>query len=372
MDNKTILFLHSVPPEAPYGGGVENLVRELIQGFRQQGYKTQVLHSENSVPYFFQNPSSRLTIFLYSLLEGFFIGQMARMCLTDNVKAVVSIGPTGWYPFQIHNKTSFIKRVHFYGGTSVGMAHALKPFLSYRSYLRLFWLEGMFKERLSGKDKLCVSNSEQTQNEIKQFFKQDSVTLWRPMNINLFCPQNRLNCRAKLGLKENDFIGVFVGHTGLMKNFAMVQKMIDRFPHIQWLLALRGTIPPDVCNYSQVRLFHRATHEQLALIYNSADFSLCPSHYEPFGYVVSEALACGTPVIAAPGGASRLFLQNPPLDSLLVHSSTDTEGFAQAITRVLADSVGYRQTVLREIRPHIEEIMTPDKWWTKFRDVVNL
>ncbi|MDX3388301.1 glycosyltransferase [Streptomyces niveiscabiei] len=39
-------------------------------------------------------------------------------------------------------------------------------------------------------------------------------------------------------------------------------------------------------------------HEETALYYNAADVTAVPSHYEPFGLVAVESMACGTPVAA--------------------------------------------------------------------------
>jgi glycosyltransferase involved in cell wall biosynthesis len=272
----------------------------------------------------------------------------------------------------LHQGVPPFKQIHFYGGTYAGLAKALKPFISYRSYLWMTWIEGMVKEKFSGLGKLCLSNSAKTQEEVKHYFGLDSVVIWRPMDTTLFQPNDPVKCRLQLGLASEKPIGLFVGHTGLTKNFALVEQMTERFPDIQWVLALRDAIPPHLQGQSHIHLVHQATREHLRLLYNAADFSLCPSHYEPFGYVVAEALACGTPVIAAPGGASRLFLQHSPLRELFVHSSTDTEGFVRAIENVLADPATYRQAVIREIRPSIEEIMTPENWWARFINIVQL
>jgi D-inositol-3-phosphate glycosyltransferase len=40
-------------------------------------------------------------------------------------------------------------------------------------------------------------------------------------------------------------------------------------------------------------------HEELPRYYSAADVCVVPSHYESFGLVALEALACGTPVVAA-------------------------------------------------------------------------
>jgi glycosyltransferase involved in cell wall biosynthesis len=110
----------------------------------------------------------------------------------------------------------------------------------------------------------------------------------------------------------------------------------------------------------------------LPTLYSAADFAVFPSRYEPFGYVVAEALACGTPVIAAPGGASRLFLQEPPLDSLLMGDAADADRYAAATLEVLNDAQRYRQAVIEKARPRIVETMAQENWWSRFFKVTGL
>ena len=73
--------------------------------------------------------------------------------------------------------------------------------------------------------------------------------------------------------------------------------------------------------------------EALAQYYAAADVLVMPSHYESFGMVVLEAMACGTPVVASRVGG---------LTSTVVHERTGLlvpvgawHAFAHAIIRVL-------------------------------------
>ena len=79
----------------------------------------------------------------------------------------------------------------------------------------------------------------------------------------------------------------------------------------------------------QVRFTGYITDEELPLWYNAATIFIFPSLYEGFGMPILEAIACGTPVIAADtssipevvGNAARLFAPQD-VDSLVEHIHT--------------------------------------------------
>jgi D-inositol-3-phosphate glycosyltransferase len=91
----------------------------------------------------------------------------------------------------------------------------------------------------------------------------------------------------------------------------------------------------------QTRLVGRVGHNLLPLYYTAADVCAIPSHYEPFGMVAIEAMACGTPVVASDVGGLR-FTVVPEETGLLVPAK-NAEAFAQAIERVLTDEVWARR-----------------------------
>jgi glycosyltransferase involved in cell wall biosynthesis len=78
-------------------------------------------------------------------------------------------------------------------------------------------------------------------------------------------------------------------------------------------------------------------HDVLPLYYAAADVCVIPSHYEPFGLVAIEAMACGTPVVASDVGGLK-FTVVPEETGLLV-APQDTAAFAAAIDRILTDEL---------------------------------
>jgi D-inositol-3-phosphate glycosyltransferase len=82
-------------------------------------------------------------------------------------------------------------------------------------------------------------------------------------------------------------------------------------------------------------------HTLLPLYYTAADVCAIPSHYEPFGLVAIEAMACGTPVVASDvGGLSFTVVPN---ETGLLVPPQDAAALAQAIERVLTDELWARK-----------------------------
>ncbi len=77
----------------------------------------------------------------------------------------------------------------------------------------------------------------------------------------------------------------------------------------------------------------RLTESDLPIYYAAANVCVVPSHYEPFGLVAIEAMACRTPVVASQVGGLQ-FTVIPEVTGLLVPPQ-DEVAFAQAIDRIL-------------------------------------
>jgi glycosyltransferase involved in cell wall biosynthesis len=279
---------------------------------------------------------------------------------------VLSNSTVGWYPLG-----KGVKRAQFFHGTYRGQAEAIRPFIKYQGYLKLKWWDAMLFERLSGKNKIALCCSELIRGEIRRYFGYDAYVVWYPIDLNHFQRLDPRICRKQLGLDDNP-VGLFVGSASPLKGISVVEHIARKYPQLTMLIAVRGALPEGARSLPNVRFFQNADYELLPVLYNAADFSLCPSRYDAFPFVVAEALACGTPVIASPHGASLAFYTESVLKQLLTTSTDDLDGFELAVRRVMNDPLHWQGIIEAKVRPQLDQMMAPDKWWRRFLEVVGL
>jgi len=347
-------------------GGMERCLQYAAAGFQQRGYGVRVFHVENTVPERWRYPESKIKRLLAAGLHGVFIGRAARRALHPGVHLVLSNSTVGWYPLGKQ-----VKRAHFFHGTYRGQAEAIRPFIKYLGYVRMKWWDAMLFERLSGRNKTALCCSELIRAEIRRYFGYDAHVVWYPIDLNHFKQLDVRACRKQLGLDESP-VGLFVGSANPLKGISVVEHIARKYPQMTMLIAVRGPLLETARGLPNVRLFQNANYELLPVLYSAADFSLCPSRYDAFPFVVAEALACGTPVISSPHGAGLTFYTDPFLKQLLTTSADDLEGFELAVKRVMSDPLSWRRIVEVRVRPQLEHMMAPDKWWRRFLEVVGL
>lgn len=349
-------------------GGMERFLQYVTSGFQERGYGVRVFHRENTTPEPWRtcNPHAKLKRMLASGLDGYYLGKAAKAAIHPGVKLVLSNSTVGWYPLG-----RGVKHAQFFHGTYRGQAEAIRPLIKYRGYLRLKWWDAMLLERLSGKDSIALCCSEPIRTEIRRYFGYDAAVMWYPIDLSHFCPLDRHVCRQQLGI-ETESVGLYVGSSHPMKGFEVVEYLARQHPDMTMLVAVRGHLPNDLRRLPNIRVFHDANYQLLPLLYNAADFSLCPSRYDPFPFVVSEALASGTPVIASPHGASLTYYSDPELRALLTASTDDLEGFDRAVRCVRQNPDKWRSLVHLRVRPRLEEMMAPENWWPRFLAAVGL
>ncbi|WP_273452327.1 glycosyltransferase family 4 protein, partial [Nevskia ramosa] len=121
--------------------------------------------------------------------------------------------------------------------------------------------------------------------------------IYPPVDEQRFAPRDdraRAVARQALGLKADDIAFVFPSMDHARKGLG---PLLDAFaqlgePRARLLVAGRAArkeLPPRVRPLGYV--------DDMPALYAAADWTILPSRYEPFGLVIAESLACGTPAI---------------------------------------------------------------------------
>jgi glycosyltransferase involved in cell wall biosynthesis len=134
-----------------------------------------------------------------------------------------------------------------------------------------------------------------------------------------------------------------VPRTGVAELIGAMPRIVAAFPHTT--LGIAGTGELDRSLRSQigaldlgesVTLLGRISEDELVRRYQQADLVVLPTQeLEGFGLTTAEALACGTPVLGTPAGATPELLA--PLDPALVAAGTATDQIADAANALLRD-----------------------------------
>jgi D-inositol-3-phosphate glycosyltransferase len=101
----------------------------------------------------------------------------------------------------------------------------------------------------------------------------------------------------------------------------------------------------------------RLGQEVLPAYYTAADVCVVPSHYEPFGLVAIEAMACGTPVVASDVGGLQ-FTVIPGKTGLLAPPE-DVTAFANAIDKILI-SCDWRDLLGAQAKQRVNDMFSWD------------
>jgi D-inositol-3-phosphate glycosyltransferase len=90
-----------------------------------------------------------------------------------------------------------------------------------------------------------------------------------------------------------------------------------------------------------VTFLGKRAQDTLPYYYSAADVVVVPSHYESFGMVALEAMACGTPVVASQIGGLAYLIRDGETGFHV--RDQDPEGLAERLTEILDDDELHQQ-----------------------------
>lgn len=179
---------------------------------------------------------------------------------------------------------------------------------------------------------IAATESEQSQLEMLYGLDQQKITIIPPgVNTNHFYPIPEDEAKEAIGIDPKDRVALFVGRIEplkgvdtLIRAMAIVKERCLTFVCPDYLVIIGGDPEVDeeqmtiemlrlqeLCQSlgldEMVLFLGKRDQNTLPYYYSAANVVVVPSHYESFGMVALEAMACGTPVIASwVGGLATL------------------------------------------------------------------
>lgn len=176
------------------------------------------------------------------------------------------------------------------------------------------------------------------------------------VNLERFRPPTdaeRREARAALGLDDEHRVALFVGHELRWKGVPLAIDALVHAPTVM-LLVVGGdseTIPLMLRRAERVGVLDRVhfagVRTDLPAVFAAADMFVFPTLYEPYGMVVSEALASGLPVVATRQGCAADLVEDG-VNGYLV--DPDPVAIARRLEQIAAtDVAGWRDACRRSV-----------------------
>jgi glycosyltransferase involved in cell wall biosynthesis len=155
--------------------------------------------------------------------------------------------------------------------------------------------------------------TEETLSRVVDAEQQESMTFLLPHGIdsNIFSPPP-----SRIPRSEESIVILFLANISERKGIYDLLRAFDslasRFPDVTLWIAGGGeregsakALASSLQCEEKIRFLGRQTREEALECYRNADIYCLPSHGEPFGMTVLEAMSCGLPVVVTNAGGVR-------------------------------------------------------------------
>ena len=255
-----------------------------------------------------------------------------------------------------------------YGIPAVVTVHSLEPLRPWkaeqlgRGYELSKWME---REGLCACDRV-IAVSEGMKKDIMKCYpipRSRISVVYNGIDPDVYKRREEKGVLRKYGVR-NPYV-LFVGRLTRQKGVFDLLEASKRFmPGTQTVLATGRPDEPGILDDLKravkgrrdvVWINSMLEQSETIALYSGASVCVTPSVYEPFGIVVVEAMACGSPVVASAVGGILEIIENG--HSGLLVPPRDPEALAGAVNRLLGDAaLGKR--LAADARKRVEERFT--------------
>ncbi|PIE57781.1 MAG: glycosyl hydrolase family 1 [Desulfobulbus propionicus] len=331
-------------------GGMESYLLTLVEGFRAVGDEVHI-HAYKAdldlarqhgcivhrTPVFFLPRRLKKYFFLFRYNNGF-----------DKRKYDLTVSLT---------RTS-CQDIAIVGGVHPQSVLARKTCNLYRSMHDM--VENRFEHRMMSSTPAIVAHSASIQEEILRHYDisdRKVHVLYPPINEKRFARSllmDKQQARERYAVDGGKLTLLFPSLSHKRKGLASLLTAwakldTDRFE----LIIVGDAVRRSRTLASHVRCIGYV--DDMATLYRAVDYVILPSHYEPFGLVIAESLACGTPVITtAQVGAAELLTDE---DGIILQDN-EPATILQALMTLKRKTVppGFAARYGLEIGQHIERL----------------
>jgi UDP-glucose:(heptosyl)LPS alpha-1,3-glucosyltransferase len=256
-----------------------------------------------------------------------------------------------------------------------------------REGVRLSWRQRAFRGLVTPLERraLCqpgtrkvIAISELVRRNLAHYYGRTRgvEVIYHGTDVARFHPDNhsrwRAAIRSSVGVNDQRFLALYVGD--LKKGAAAAVRAVARTPGVT-LLVLSPT-PPGPYRAEAERegvanrvIFHPHS-KQVEQFFAAADAFVFPTVYDPFGLVITEAMASGLPVVTSrAAGASELIAHGT--DGLLTDRPWDADAIALHLAH-LRDDAALRERMGAAARARVEPLTwdrTAERTLAVYREV---
>ncbi len=269
-------------------GGMERYLFDLLEGFAEQNDSTtlHVYKQDNSLALL---PGSQVIkhslSWLPRILRKYYFAR--RLARSHNQTA---------FDCTISLMRSTSQELVVSGGTHCG-------FLVHTDKKPSLWdrFEIMAEQNSFIVSKGIIAHSRMIAEEIQRYYgivPEKIHCLLPPINTAQFhagIRQHREAFRQKWNIQSGKITLLFPSTGHKRKGLEPLLKALEQLPQDRYELLIAGDKLSQNKIPENVRCLGFVSN--MAELYAAVDFTIMPSYYEPFGLVVPESLACGTPVL---------------------------------------------------------------------------
>jgi D-inositol-3-phosphate glycosyltransferase len=214
---------------------------------------------------------------------------------------------------------------------------------------------------LAGSDCIVISTPAEEGQILKLYQNHPSCIRTIPPGVDTsrFYPIPMDEARQVIGLTDQHCMLLFVGRIEPLKGLDTLlraiakmtrQGIMQQCPHYLTIIGGEPDAPTEKMNSEMARIQKLAVElgiadlmifrgkqaqDTLPYYYSAAQIVIVPSHYESFGLVALEAMACGTPVVASQVGGLAYLVQDGVTGYFVADG--DSDALAACLTTLIQD-----------------------------------